>query len=548
MSLRRASRQNCKGFLGGYTFVFLCVAMGLGLILTACPSTPTIPDEKEVEKLNNNQVFNNANSDKIVENKSGPDVGVPVKITPPVKVKLTPEQIVEATEAAVTNAENGEYESARRKLSELSEEHPEDHLVLYNLAIVEERLEKSKEAEAHYLASLIANPDFSPALENYLRLKIRTDDVREVENQIRKYIGSRPENFGHKNVLLAWYLYEGKYEQVIADARSILTQDEINADAMMKMALAYWHLGKPDLAELVFKRAEELSPDNSEIDYYLAHIYLEKKNIHYGMQKLRDAIKKRPDFAEAHNDLGVLYHQARDYKNAVSEFELAIESASDFKEAYLNKGNSLKGAFDTAGAEESFKMALSVDPNYPEVFFNLGALYLDREITDMDTVVRLEKAISYFGEYKVKMGSKKIKNDPVDKYIDEATKLIEVEKERISVEEEMEKEAEEIDDYGDGEEGEDSGDDSTDEYDDYSEEGTGEDGDDSDYDEYTDDENPKVTDSDSNTPKPVEDLPEETLDSDTDDSDYDDSDYDDTEDYDYGDSDDGPGDYDDEVQ
>ena len=258
--------------------------------------------------------------------------------------------------------------------------------------------------------------------------------------ELSKYKPSEyPEFKEPKEALMPISLGQQDFEKTILNTRQSLGEHGENEKEMLSMGLAYLYLGKPDLAELIFKDTANLSPDNAEIDYYLSRIYLDK-NLDHGIVQLQAALEKQPDFVAAHNDLGVLYSRKWDYKRAVTEFDLAIKHAPDCKEAYLNKGNALKNDFDILGAEEAFKMALSVEPNYPDAFFNLGILYLDREITGMDTIVRLQQAISYFGEYKVKMGARKIKDDPVDEYINEATRLIEMEKERRRIEWEMGKE------------------------------------------------------------------------------------------------------------
>ena len=130
--------------------------------------------------------------------------------------------------------------------------------------------------------------------------------------------------------------------------------------------------------------------------------------------------------------LGVLYHDARDFQSAAAQFEEAIRVYPDFKEAFLNLGNAYKGMKRYKDAELAFKRSVEIDDSFADGHFNLAILYLDSDVPGMDPIARLQKSIDVFGKYKA-IAKQRAKDDPADKYIEEARKTIEIERQKAEM-------------------------------------------------------------------------------------------------------------------
>lgn len=65
------------------------------------------------------------------------------------------------------------------------------------------------------------------------------------------------------------------------------------------------------------------------------------------------------------------------------------------------------------------------------MLYNLGILYLDGQLPGVEPRQRLEQALAFFERYKQTAGARSA-DDPVDTYIDEARKRIEVEQKRAA--------------------------------------------------------------------------------------------------------------------
>ncbi len=332
--------------------------------------------------------------------------------------------------SALRAAENGNMEKAARKLDDLVDRPDGGFLAAFNLGVIHERQGLYEQAAKRYFQSLQKNADFTPALENLVRLYLRGDQSADAESITRRMIDARPENLGHRSVLLQIDLARGRYEDVIQSAKQILRKDERHVGAMYAMAEANYALGRYELARSIVDTAVELRPGRAELYYTAGLIALKLDDKVTARTNFEKAIQVRPQYPEARNNLGVLYQEARDYNAAEEQFRQAIRNYPDFKEAYLNLGNAYKGNTKYKDAELAFKKAIGIDPNFADAYFNLGALYLDGEVPGMDVITRLQKAIDAFNQYKSVSRGQLAKDDPVDKYIEEAKKSIEVERQK----------------------------------------------------------------------------------------------------------------------
>lgn len=331
---------------------------------------------------------------------------------------------------AIRAANNGNKDKAARQLAGLVDREDGGFLAAFNLGVVRERQGLYEKAATRYFQALQKNPDFTPALENLVRLYLRSGQTNDAERIARRFVDGRPDNLGHRAVLLQIDLARGRFENVIQSAKQILRKDERHVGAMFAMAEANYQLGRYELAKSIIDTAVELRPKRADLYYSAGLIELELDNKVGARSNFEKAIELQPQYPEAHNNLGVLYQEARDYAAAEEEFKAAIRDFPDFKEAYLNLGNAYKGGTKYKDAELAFKKAIGIDPGYAEAHFNLGTLYLDGEVPGMDAIARFQKAIESFNAYKQASRGQLAKGDPVDKYIEEAKKSIEVERQK----------------------------------------------------------------------------------------------------------------------
>lgn len=343
---------------------------------------------------------------------------------------------------AIRDAERGDKAGAASRLEKLTDRKDGGFLAAYNLGIVRERQGLYDQAAKAYFAAIQNNADFSPALENLTRLYLRQGQSADAERIARRFIDERPDNLGHRTVLLLVNLERGRYEDVISTATQILRKDERHVGAMYAMAEANFELGRFELAKSIIESAVELQPDRAELFFTAGLIDVAQENTPGALANFRKAVELRAQYPEARNNLGVLYQEARDFNAAEEEFKSAIRDYPDYKEAYVNLGSAYKGNTKYKDAELAFKKAIQIDPNFAPAHFNLGILYMDGAVPGMDTITRHQKAIESLNAYKAAARGQLGSDDPVDRYIEKAKRTIEVERQKQEMMREAQREEE----------------------------------------------------------------------------------------------------------
>ncbi|MEZ4473152.1 MAG: tetratricopeptide repeat protein [bacterium] len=301
----------------------------------------------------------------------------------------------------------------------------------YNQGVVAERQGDLAEARRRYERALEVNPEFEPAVSAIADLLVRSGKLSDAMAFARSALGRKPQSLSLRNAVNRLRLMTpGQSDGVIQDTKTILREDEKNVAAMINLAAAYHQQGKYELSVAILENAKALDPQNPEILTRAAHAH---EALGEGI-KARLALEEAVGLpgggsAEAHNNLGLIYHAAGDYEGAGEHFRKALERAPELLAAQINLGNALRGQQRYTDAVKAFLRTLKMQPDSPDAYFNLGILYLDGDIPEIEPKKRLEKAVTYFERYKQLRGQAR-NDDPVDTYIGEARKRIEVEEKR----------------------------------------------------------------------------------------------------------------------
>ncbi|MCB9537832.1 MAG: tetratricopeptide repeat protein [Myxococcales bacterium] len=335
--------------------------------------------------------------------------------------------IAEGLEAAANGDQSTAAERFRAAIA-MEPAAPQGH---YNLGVLADWDGRYDEARQHYEAALRAEPTFGPAVLGVTYILVRRGDKAGAIAFAEQQLARAPQSLELRNVVNRVRLENGgSPDAVLRDTKQVLREDEKNVPAMITLATAYHQKGMFELAEAILKNAKELEPENPEIHSRLA----------LAQQALGEKLKARLALeaatelpggatAEVYNNLGLMYHEAGDYPGAEAQFRKALARWPDMLAAQVNLANALKGQQRFGDADAVLKAALERSPGSGPVLYNLGILYLDGSLPDLDAVQRLEQALAFFERYK-QTSSTRAADDPVESYIEEARKKLEVERKR----------------------------------------------------------------------------------------------------------------------
>lgn len=208
----------------------------------------------------------------------------------------------------------------------------------------------------------------------------------------------------------------------IKEAKAALVIDGTSIDAVVILAHAYYHKRLYDTAETVLDmlmKDRQGAKNNAGVFYVYGLVYDKTNEPKKAELAYKTAVDLKPDYASALVNLGVHQLANKQYEDAVVTYEkltgqLDVTGASVWNalgSAYRGRsGDYDPGSSPQADwllkAETAFKRSTSADRNYGPAYYNLGLLYLDADpfpTSDggsLDNLVRLQKAKTYFEEYK----------------------------------------------------------------------------------------------------------------------------------------------------
>ncbi|MCA9543553.1 MAG: tetratricopeptide repeat protein [Myxococcales bacterium] len=335
-------------------------------------------------------------------------------------------------EQARAAAGNGDVGGALSALKAAAEDSPGLVEVHYNLGIVSEWMGRVSTAQKHYATALRIDPEHTATVVALARLRARAGDIAGAVAEARSHLERKPDSLRLRNAYdRVRLLQRGQASDVAKTATAVLRKDEKNADAMVNLAMANIDMGRQELALAILENVKPLQPQNPEVLVLQAIAHDRLGEDRRARAALEQAISlPGGGSAEAHNNLGLLYHEAGDFTGAEEQFRKALLRWPDMLSAHVNLANALKGQQRFGEAQQTLKRALAIAPNSPEVAYNTGILYLDGQLPELEAINRLEQAIGFFEKYKQLAGDGRKADDPVDSYIDEAKKRIEVEQKR----------------------------------------------------------------------------------------------------------------------
>jgi len=211
----------------------------------------------------------------------------------------------------------------------------------------------------------------------------------------------------------------------IQEAKAALAVDETSVDAMVLLAHANYVKGYYDQVEDVLNKAlERGGAKNKKLHFLMGLVHEKANHPEKALDSYQKAVALDPDYKSAVMNLGVHLLKAKKWQEAATLYErLTGDLGMKTAPAFTNLGSAYRGLsaeFTTSDvkkrnelllkAEAQYNKAKSINKNYANASYNLGLLYLDADPfpqgkDDMDLIKRLQRAKSFFNEYRSMPGA-----------------------------------------------------------------------------------------------------------------------------------------------
>jgi Flp pilus assembly protein TadD len=210
--------------------------------------------------------------------------------------------------------------STSKKLAPDSEKSPQYQ---YEKAVVALRYQLPDQALEYLNQALALNPNFAPALN------------------LLGYVQFQKKNFG----------------DAAAAYQRFLELQPNDSKARVSLGIVYEELGKVDLAEEEYKKADGID-GNPEASFGLAKIYYGQNKLEPALEYAAKSLVKNSRSVPALNVQGVILNQMGKYAEALASFENAVRLAPDDIGLSVNLGIAYINNKEFARARELFEKIL----------------------------------------------------------------------------------------------------------------------------------------------------------------------------------------------
>jgi tetratricopeptide (TPR) repeat protein len=169
-----------------------------------------------------------------------------------------------------------------------------------------------------------------------------------------------------------------RYDDALEQAREALIRESSNVAALIEIGRVYRAKEQYDVADLVFRKALELSeagsPVRASIHNDLGLVALSRGDTQAAFLQFAEAVTMDSRNKSAHMNQGSVLLQAGDWAGASSQFEAVLAIDRGDLDARVALGICLRGQGDHRQARRAYEQVLDESPNHPAALFNLAVL------------------------------------------------------------------------------------------------------------------------------------------------------------------------------
>lgn len=158
-----------------------------------------------------------------------------------------------------------------------------------------------------------------------------------------------------------------------------LQTDGDDVGTLARIGAIHASRGNLELAEIAYRRAVVIDPDNAAALTGLGLILLKKRDNATAGEMLNHSIEVVSRQWRAHNALGIIADLEGEHPRAIAHYQAALNIQPTSPLLLNNLGYSYYLSEDWPAALAMFRQALDEDPNYKLAWQNLGLLYAREE-------------------------------------------------------------------------------------------------------------------------------------------------------------------------
>lgn len=206
--------------------------------------------------------------------------------------------------------------------------------------------------------------------ELYFHLNMLEDCIATVEEAIRR------EEYNPNAYLIRAFCYKEMQDttNMLRLLHRVIDQNPKEKKAYLELGYYYQMQNNP-IAVDYYKNALNYYPQDIEINYNLARLYLDLKELDLAKEQYNYIVSFAPNDKVALNQLGYIYLYYEDkYDDAIRYFTQAISIDSTFTNAICNRGLAFELKQEYDYARQDYSYCRQIDPNFEPALKGLNRI------------------------------------------------------------------------------------------------------------------------------------------------------------------------------
>lgn len=292
-------------------------------------------------------------------------------------VEQRPNDIPSRAKLISVALELNDVELAERQIADLRKLAPKAAVTHYFVALMHSRRNELEPAREAVQEALRLAPDYLPAVGLGASLSLSANALEHAEQYSRQLVERLPQNPVGYRVLGATYLKRNEPQRALDAVRPGLQRHPDDATLLAIAGEAALKLNQADEAAGYFKRASDLSPDNSRSRTGLALSHIAAGDTSTGIEELEEAIELDAGNLQADVALITTLVRDREYDKALAAVDRMEQKAAPTSALPSTlRGSVLAAKGDLKGARAAYEKAAQIDPKLFAAAANLAALDL----------------------------------------------------------------------------------------------------------------------------------------------------------------------------
>ncbi len=247
----------------------------------------------------------------------------------------------------------------------------------YDLGYLHEYDGDLAKAAKSYRTALKIQPGHRPNVVRLGEVLRRAGDAAAAQEVYEDYLEANPDAIEVRVSLVGILRARREWSDALAQARKVLVRDGRNVQALNHVGMIYFEQERWEIAELVFKKALEIAPQDASILVNLGLVALARGDNQAAFALFARATEADPQNPAARMNKASVLLECGNFADAETDIRSVIQSNAEDTGAWNALGVSLRGQSKHAEAKAAWEQVLELRPNHAGALFNLGRLHVD---------------------------------------------------------------------------------------------------------------------------------------------------------------------------